>query len=62
MPELYAEVKGPFQLQVLVGKGLDAVLDVYRKEGEELAATHTKLLQDLRDHGRTLRYDRFLEN
>ncbi|GAB4819671.1 hypothetical protein N2152v2_006717 [Parachlorella kessleri] len=41
--------------EVLVGKGLDAVLDLYRKEGEERAATHAKLLQDLRGRPRTLR-------
>ena len=43
-------------LQVLVGKGLDVLLDVYRKDGAELAATHAKLLQDLHDRPRTLRY------
>ena len=39
-----------------MGKGLAVLLDVYRKEGEELSATHTLLLQDLRDRPRTLRY------
>ncbi len=42
-------------LQGLVSKGLDALLDVYRKDEAELADTHAKLLQDLRDQPRTLR-------
>ncbi|GAB4819764.1 hypothetical protein N2152v2_006810 [Parachlorella kessleri] len=41
--------------EVMVGKGLDALLDLYNKEGEELGATHTRLLQDLRNRPRTLR-------
>ncbi|GAB4819670.1 hypothetical protein N2152v2_006716 [Parachlorella kessleri] len=41
--------------EVLVGKGLDVLLDVYRKEGEELAATHAKLLRDWHNQPRCLR-------
>ncbi|GAB4819680.1 hypothetical protein N2152v2_006726 [Parachlorella kessleri] len=39
----------------LVSKGLDALLDVYRKDEAELADTHAKLLQDLHERPRTLR-------
>ena len=39
-----------------MGKGLDALLDLYNKEGEELATTHARLLLDLRNRPRTQRY------
>ena len=38
-----------------MGKGLAVLLDVYRKEGKELAATHAKLLRDLQQQGPALR-------
>ncbi|GAB4819663.1 hypothetical protein N2152v2_006709 [Parachlorella kessleri] len=41
--------------EVLEGKGLDSLLDMYRKEGEELQATHANLLKALRERPRTLR-------
>ena len=39
-----------------MGKGLDALLDLYNKEGEELATTHARLLLDLRNRPHTQRY------
>ncbi|GAB4819763.1 hypothetical protein N2152v2_006809 [Parachlorella kessleri] len=41
--------------EALVAKGMDALLDAYRKEGEVLVATHARLMHDLRDRPRTLR-------